>query len=124
MLAVLSTIGSLVVVAILIVAAIVVISVVTMAVLAALAGSMANWRALRRRFGRRGPGLRLRLSHAAAPARLRAPLSGGAPRVSRRFSLSGERRTERVEPRWLGVRRPQRRGGLREHRGERRAGSL
>ncbi|WP_090931286.1 hypothetical protein [Nonomuraea jiangxiensis] len=89
MVAVLGMIGSLTVVLVLIVLAVLVIAVVGLAVLVALAGSMTDWRALRRRLTRGRARLPLKLSADTAPARLRAELSGGIPRVRRRLRLGG-----------------------------------
>lgn len=107
MLTVLGVIGSLVVVLVLIVLAVVAIAVAAMLVLAALAGSMADWRALWRRVTRREARLSLKLSGPAAPERLRAELSGGVPQVSRRFRLVRKARERRPDgrPRLRGVSR-------------------
>ncbi|MGW0809702.1 hypothetical protein [Nonomuraea sp. NPDC002799] len=87
MLAVLGAIGSLVIASLLIVLAVLLVAVVFLAVLAALAGSMTDWGALRRRLSRRRAPLALKLSGSAVPQRLRAELTGRTPRLRRRFVL-------------------------------------
>ncbi|MFB9630205.1 hypothetical protein [Nonomuraea helvata] len=89
MLEVIGTIGSLMAALLLIVVAVLAISVLALVAFAVLAGSMADWRALRRRLGHRKPKLTLKLSGSAIPDRLRAELSGAVPRMRRRLPLGG-----------------------------------
>jgi phosphate/sulfate permease len=90
MLDVFGTIGSVVVVLLLVVLATLVIAVVALVALAVMAGSMTNWRRLWRRLTGRQARLTLKLSGSAVPERRRAELSGGTPRLRRRFLLGGD----------------------------------
>ncbi|TMR21149.1 hypothetical protein ETD86_16330 [Nonomuraea turkmeniaca] len=89
MLDVLGTIGSLVVVLLLIVVATLAISIVVLVALAAMAGSMIDWRRWWPRLTRTEARLTLKLSGSTVPERRRAELSGGTPRLRRRFLLGG-----------------------------------
>ncbi|TDC06230.1 hypothetical protein E1267_17020 [Nonomuraea longispora] len=97
MVEVLGAIGSLTVVVLLIVMAVLLVAVIAMVTFVTMAAVMLNWRGMRRRLGRGGAGLELKLSGSAVPARRRAELSGGTPRVRRRFRL-GARPAERGHP--------------------------
>ncbi|TDE21340.1 hypothetical protein E1295_46790 [Nonomuraea mesophila] len=94
MVEVLGAIGSLTVVVLLIVMAVLLVAAVAMVTFVMMAAVMMNWRGVWRRLGRGDRGLELKLSGSAVPARRRAELRGGTPRVRRRFRL-GVRPAER-----------------------------